>query len=96
MNVGLNSRTNAGSCQGCSTGAPVVVVIALEGTVIRLCPACACQLITELTWIVRPPVQQPVRCAMCGHDCDPATAHRFRDRWIGDECCWDVRIRESG
>lgn len=95
MKVGLNSRTNAGSCQGCTTDTAVVVVIELNGVSIRLCPACSCQLLSELGWVVKPPALQPVRCSMCGNLCNPGAAHRFRGFWIGDECCWDSRIREG-
>lgn len=34
-----------------------------------------------------------VRCCMCGELVLKSIAHRHRDRWVGDECCWDDRLK---
>lgn len=34
-----------------------------------------------------------VHCKFCGREVPQATAHRHRDAWVGDECCWDERLR---
>ena len=32
-------------------------------------------------------------CGICGVRTELRTAHRHRGSWIGDECCWDERLR---
>lgn len=36
-----------------------------------------------------------VRCQFCGKDAPARTAHRHGNGWVGDECCWDERLRAS-
>lgn len=36
-----------------------------------------------------------VRCALCGELVNKLTAHRHQGKWIGDECCWDERLRST-
>lgn len=37
-----------------------------------------------------------VKCSLCGEWRDSKTAHIHQYEWIGDECCWDERLRASG
>lgn len=39
--------------------------------------------------------QATVTCCLCGEQRLASTAHRHQDTWIGDECCWDERLRSS-
>ena len=32
-------------------------------------------------------------CALCGEKCEAAKAHAHHGWTIGDECCWDARLR---
>ena len=34
-------------------------------------------------------------CCICGNFCDAVTAHIHQGQFIGDECCWDERLRAS-
>lgn len=34
-------------------------------------------------------------CSLCGNPCDARKAHLHQGRLIGDECCWDERLRAS-
>jgi hypothetical protein len=34
-------------------------------------------------------------CKFCGHHCRASTAHRHDGGWVGDECCWDERLRST-
>ena len=34
-------------------------------------------------------------CSICGETCDPKTVHFHQGDTIGDECCWDERLRSS-
>jgi hypothetical protein len=34
-----------------------------------------------------------VRCALCGRPCLARRVHQHQGTWIGDECCWDERLR---
>lgn len=34
-------------------------------------------------------------CKFCNRHCPPATAHRHQEGWVGDECCWDERLRST-
>ena len=36
-----------------------------------------------------------VTCSLCGNECSAAKAHLHQDKWVGDECCWDERLRAS-
>lgn len=36
-----------------------------------------------------------VTCSICGESVPKATAHLHQGKWIGDECCWDERLRAS-
>lgn len=36
-----------------------------------------------------------VRCQLCGKSAPADTAHRHGNGWVGDECCWDERLRSS-
>jgi hypothetical protein len=36
-----------------------------------------------------------VACKLCGEWVPADTAHLHQDAWIGDECCWDERLRSS-
>ena len=36
-----------------------------------------------------------VTCAICHRACCAKTAHLHSGQWIGDECCWDERLRAS-
>ena len=34
-----------------------------------------------------------VTCLFCDKEVPMKTAHRYQERWVGDECCWDERLR---
>jgi hypothetical protein len=36
-----------------------------------------------------------VNCKFCGGEVPLATAHRHGKGWVGDECCWDERLRNG-
>ena len=36
-----------------------------------------------------------ITCAICHRACCAETAHLHSGQWIGDECCWDERLRAS-
>uniref|UniRef100_A0A6M3IMI3 Uncharacterized protein n=1 Tax=viral metagenome TaxID=1070528 RepID=A0A6M3IMI3_9ZZZZ len=36
-----------------------------------------------------------VDCCLCGNPCDAVMAHYHQKKYIGDECCWDERLRSS-
>ena len=36
-----------------------------------------------------------IKCSICGKSCDIKTAHLHQGKYIGDECCWDERLRSS-
>lgn len=38
-------------------------------------------------------VVNPVRCKLCGEQVDGDTAHLHGEGYVGDECCWDERLR---
>lgn len=48
--------------------------------------------VAELCQSLRPP---SVPCSVCANDCAAARAHRHQGQYIGDECCWDERLRLS-
>lgn len=39
--------------------------------------------------------EETVKCRYCGEQVPVATAHQHDGDWIGDECCWDERLRSS-
>lgn len=36
-----------------------------------------------------------VTCKFCGKWTQASTAHRHEDGWVGDDCCWDERLRST-
>lgn len=36
-----------------------------------------------------------VTCSMCGAETNAKLAHIHQGQWIGDDCCWDERLRAS-
>jgi hypothetical protein len=34
-------------------------------------------------------------CSICGKPCDGNKAHLHQGAYIGDECCWDDRLKSS-
>jgi hypothetical protein len=40
-------------------------------------------------------VIETVTCKFCVKECIAATAHLHQGQWVGDECCWDERLRSS-
>jgi hypothetical protein len=36
-----------------------------------------------------------VRCTFCGKMVPKRTAHRHQGKWVGDDCCWDERLRST-
>lgn len=36
-----------------------------------------------------------IRCNMCDKFCDAKTAHLHQGKYIGNDCCWDERLRLS-
>jgi len=50
----------------------------------EICPACAF-----------PPLGGVVTCKLCGFACARATAHMHQGDYVGDECCWDERLRAT-
>ena len=43
----------------------------------------------------RRPPRRRVRCKFCGLLAPVATAHRHDGGWVGDDCCWDERLRST-
>ena len=41
------------------------------------------------------PEDETITCGICRQPCKKATAHLHQDEYIGDECCWDERLRSS-
>lgn len=39
--------------------------------------------------------ESTVTCSLCSKPCKERTAHVHQDEWIGDECCWDERLRAT-
>jgi hypothetical protein len=48
---------------------------------------------TGFTVVTAPEPQ--VTCSLCGKNCNADGAHLHGGEWIGDECCWDERLRSS-
>lgn len=36
-----------------------------------------------------------IRCLLCGKLASRKTAHRFQGNYVGDECCWEERLRAT-
>jgi hypothetical protein len=43
----------------------------------------------------REPAMLRVLCKFCHKDVPMATAHAHDGGWVGDECCWDERLRST-
>jgi hypothetical protein len=43
----------------------------------------------------QPGAEDLVLCRFCQRRCSARTAHPYQGGWIGDECCWDERLRSS-
>lgn len=39
--------------------------------------------------------QRRVRCKFCNRLCNKNTAHLHQGLWVGNECCWDDRLKSS-
>jgi predicted nucleotidyltransferase len=39
--------------------------------------------------------EDQVLCRFCQRPSPARTAHRYQGGWVGDECCWDERLRSS-
>ena len=43
-----------------------------------------------------PPYQRKtLPCSVCRRQCNAGRAHRHQKDYIGDECCWDERLKAS-
>jgi hypothetical protein len=40
-------------------------------------------------------VEDTVTCKFCGEDVPADTAHLHDGSWVGDECCWDERLKST-
>lgn len=40
-------------------------------------------------------LQEQILCRFCQRQCVARTAHYYQGGWVGDECCWDERLRSS-
>jgi hypothetical protein len=38
---------------------------------------------------------ESIKCSICGNLCNTKAAHLHQGEYIGDECCWDERLRSS-
>ncbi|MDA8139788.1 MAG: hypothetical protein M0036_14150 [Desulfobacteraceae bacterium] len=36
-----------------------------------------------------------MRCSLCNKPINPLTAHLHQGEYIGEECCWDDRLKAS-
>jgi hypothetical protein len=36
-----------------------------------------------------------VTCVLCGNDAAAEAAHLHQGQWIGDDCCWDERLKST-
>lgn len=36
-----------------------------------------------------------IECSLCGKPCEGKTAHLHQGEYIGDDCCWDPRLKAS-
>jgi hypothetical protein len=41
------------------------------------------------------PDEELVLCRFCQRPVPARTAHRYQYGWVGDDCCWDERLRSS-
>lgn len=41
------------------------------------------------------PLVETVTCVLCGQQAQASRARPHRDAWVGDECCWDERLRAT-
>lgn len=46
-------------------------------------------------WDEEEEMEDKVPCSICHQMVLAKTAHRHQGEWIGDECCWDERLRSS-
>jgi hypothetical protein len=42
-----------------------------------------------------PDEEDLVLCRFCGRQVPASTAHLYQGGWVGDDCCWDERLRSS-
>jgi hypothetical protein len=42
-----------------------------------------------------PDEEEAVLCKFCRHQVPARTAHLHQGGWVGDECCWDERLRST-
>ena len=40
-------------------------------------------------------VTEVLECSLCGQNCDADDAHLHQGKYIGNECCWDERLKAS-
>ena len=41
------------------------------------------------------PKGERTTCSLCGNPCDARKAHLHQGKLVGDECCWDERLKAS-
>ena len=41
------------------------------------------------------PTKVTVVCSICHKEIDAMTAHSHQNEWIGNDCCWDERLKAS-
>lgn len=46
----------------------------------------------EIRWL---PYDLTLTCSLCDRPVSVNSAHLHQGKWIGDECCWDERLRSS-
>lgn len=44
---------------------------------------------------LRPSETPTVECKFCGEQVPAATAHMHQGSYVGDDCCWDERLRST-
>ena len=102
VHVATVPASAAGGCSACHdrTGGRVAEVLLGDpertAVSVRLCRGCAEYVGKELLRQFKTVTDKStVTCTICGKDCAAATAHLHQGQWIGDECCWDDRLRAS-
>lgn len=50
---------------------------------------------SDVQWHPEGWLDDAVPCALCNRLVSGRCAHRHQGLWIGDECCWDERLRSS-
>lgn len=40
-------------------------------------------------------IEETVSCSLCGEQCKAGTAHLHQGSFVGDECCWDDRLKST-